>query len=234
MAWEDVSMDEGTGIVHIAPGCGAEDFELGRREGLATLIPVDEAGAFTAEYGWLHGKHTGEVPQLHHRGHGPARLPGRGRRDHPSLPGLLALRHRAHLPAGGRVVHPLRRHPPADDRRRPRRRVDAAPVRQADGGLAAQHGRLVHLAQALLGAAAAVLLLPGRAHDRDRLQGGAPGAGASRHREPLRAAPAVDRRGGDRLRVREGGAPAAGRRRLLAGRGDRPLLDPRLAQPGVP
>ena len=64
VAWEDVSMDEGTGIVHIAPGCGAEDFELGRREGLATLIPVDEAGAFTAEFGWLHGKHTSEVPQL--------------------------------------------------------------------------------------------------------------------------------------------------------------------------
>ena len=26
--WDDVAMDEGTGIVHIAPGCGGEDFEL--------------------------------------------------------------------------------------------------------------------------------------------------------------------------------------------------------------
>ena len=49
------AMDEGTGIVHIAPGCGAEDFELGKREGLA-VIPVDEAGAFFDGYGWLHGR----------------------------------------------------------------------------------------------------------------------------------------------------------------------------------
>ena len=28
--WDDVSTEEGTGIVHIAPGCGAEDFELGQ------------------------------------------------------------------------------------------------------------------------------------------------------------------------------------------------------------
>ncbi|HEY3766264.1 MAG TPA: isoleucine--tRNA ligase [Gaiellales bacterium] len=64
VAWEDVSMDEGTGIVHIAPGCGEEDFELGRREGLDTLIPVDEAGAFTSEYGWLHGHVTAEAAQM--------------------------------------------------------------------------------------------------------------------------------------------------------------------------
>ncbi len=64
VAWEDVSMDEGTGIVHIAPGCGEEDFELGRREGLETLIPVDEAGAFTSEYGWLHGHVTAEAAQM--------------------------------------------------------------------------------------------------------------------------------------------------------------------------
>jgi isoleucyl-tRNA synthetase len=64
VAWEDVSMDEGTGIVHIAPGCGEEDFELGRREDLATLIPVDEAGAFTSDYGWLHGHVTAEAAQM--------------------------------------------------------------------------------------------------------------------------------------------------------------------------
>ncbi|HEX5558585.1 MAG TPA: class I tRNA ligase family protein, partial [Gaiellales bacterium] len=64
VAWEDVSMEEGTGIVHIAPGCGEEDFELGRREELATLIPVDEAGAFVQEYGWLHGHVTAEAAQM--------------------------------------------------------------------------------------------------------------------------------------------------------------------------
>ncbi len=64
VAWDEVSMEEGTGIVHIAPGCGAEDFELGQKEGLATLVPVDEAGAFTNDYGWLHAKHTAEAAPL--------------------------------------------------------------------------------------------------------------------------------------------------------------------------
>ena len=56
-------MDEGTGIVHIAPGCGSEDFELGVREGLATIVPVDESGAFYEGFGWLHGRHTGDAAQ---------------------------------------------------------------------------------------------------------------------------------------------------------------------------
>ncbi len=63
VGWEDVSMEEGTGIVHIAPGCGAEDFDLGQREGLATVVPVDEAGAFYDDFGWLHGRHTADAAQ---------------------------------------------------------------------------------------------------------------------------------------------------------------------------
>ena len=31
--WEEVSLDEGTGIVHIAPGAGQEDFALGQEHG---------------------------------------------------------------------------------------------------------------------------------------------------------------------------------------------------------
>ena len=58
VAWEDVTLEDGTGIVHIAPGCGSEDFELGKREGLAVLTPVDEAGRFYDDYGWLHGLST--------------------------------------------------------------------------------------------------------------------------------------------------------------------------------
>ena len=59
--WGEVTLDEGTGIVHIAPGCGGEDFELGNREGLPILTPVDEAGRFYDEYGWLHGLSTVEA-----------------------------------------------------------------------------------------------------------------------------------------------------------------------------
>ncbi len=58
VAWDMVAADEGTGVVHIAPGCGAEDFELGKVEGLPVLVPVDEAGRFTEAYGWLAGQAT--------------------------------------------------------------------------------------------------------------------------------------------------------------------------------
>ena len=53
--WDDVTMDQGTGIVHIAPGCGGEDFELSKVHDLPVLTPVDESGRFYDDYGWLHG-----------------------------------------------------------------------------------------------------------------------------------------------------------------------------------
>jgi isoleucyl-tRNA synthetase len=56
--WDEVSLEEGTGIVHIAPGAGQEDFELGRVHDLPVLSPVDEAGRFYETYGWLHGLST--------------------------------------------------------------------------------------------------------------------------------------------------------------------------------
>jgi isoleucyl-tRNA synthetase len=58
--WDGVTLEEGTGIVHIAPGCGQEDFELGRALGLPVLTPIDEAGRFYPEYGWLHGLGTAD------------------------------------------------------------------------------------------------------------------------------------------------------------------------------
>jgi len=61
--WDEVSLDEGTGIVHIAPGCGSEDFELSRVHELPVLTPVDEAGRFHDEYGWLHGLSTVEAAE---------------------------------------------------------------------------------------------------------------------------------------------------------------------------
>ena len=48
-AGDFVSMEEGTGIIHVAPGFGAEDLEMGRREGWPTYRPIDDAGRFTDE-----------------------------------------------------------------------------------------------------------------------------------------------------------------------------------------
>ena len=56
IGWDDVSLDDGTGAVHIAPGCGSEDFNLSRTHDLAVLMPVDESGKFFPDYGWLAGR----------------------------------------------------------------------------------------------------------------------------------------------------------------------------------
>jgi isoleucyl-tRNA synthetase len=44
-----VAMDTGTGLVHIAPGHGEEDYELGRSLGLPIYNPVDDDGRFVPE-----------------------------------------------------------------------------------------------------------------------------------------------------------------------------------------
>lgn len=54
--WTEVSIEEGTGAVHIAPGCGGEDFQLSRTLDLPVLTPVDESGRFYPQYGWLAGR----------------------------------------------------------------------------------------------------------------------------------------------------------------------------------
>jgi isoleucyl-tRNA synthetase len=46
-----VTMDTGTGAVHMAPGHGADDYIVGKEHGLDILSPVDDAGCFTAECG---------------------------------------------------------------------------------------------------------------------------------------------------------------------------------------
>ncbi len=42
-----VSTEEGTGIVHIAPGFGEDDSNLGRQKGIPAVCPVDAEGRFT-------------------------------------------------------------------------------------------------------------------------------------------------------------------------------------------
>jgi isoleucyl-tRNA synthetase len=44
-----VAMDTGTGLVHVAPGHGEEDYELGRQLGLRIYNPVDDDGRFVTE-----------------------------------------------------------------------------------------------------------------------------------------------------------------------------------------
>ncbi|HEV2711945.1 MAG TPA: class I tRNA ligase family protein, partial [Gaiellaceae bacterium] len=81
--WDDVSLEEGSGIVHIAPGAGTEDFELSRAHNLPVLVPIDEGGVMVDGYGAFTGLSTEEVQD----------------------PVLEELRRRELLVEAGRIVH---------------------------------------------------------------------------------------------------------------------------------
>jgi isoleucyl-tRNA synthetase len=62
VAWEEVQAEEGTGVVHVAPGCGVEDYELGVQESLSLdLSPLDEFGNVVAGYGEFEGRNVRDV-----------------------------------------------------------------------------------------------------------------------------------------------------------------------------
>lgn len=81
--WDEVSLSEGTGIVHIAPGAGTEDFELSRVHDLPVLVPIDEEGRMLPQYGEFAGLSTNEVEE----------------------PVIEALRERGLLVDAGRITH---------------------------------------------------------------------------------------------------------------------------------
>ena len=103
--WTEVGEEEGTGIVHIAPGAGAEDFQLGKSLGLPVIGPIDESGLYYDGFGWLTLEGGTGGRRRHRRRPRAARLLLPPRAVHPSLPALLAVRHPAPVPARGRVVH---------------------------------------------------------------------------------------------------------------------------------
>ncbi|HEX2765492.1 MAG TPA: isoleucine--tRNA ligase [Candidatus Limnocylindria bacterium] len=59
IAWDEVSDAEGTGIVHIAPGCGQEDFALSKKYDLPVIDPIDQFGIFGEGFGWQTGRYAG-------------------------------------------------------------------------------------------------------------------------------------------------------------------------------
>jgi len=61
IAWDEVTGGEGTGIVHIAPGAGSEDFQLGLEHGLPIIAPLDPDGIYLEGFGDLSHQHIFDV-----------------------------------------------------------------------------------------------------------------------------------------------------------------------------
>jgi isoleucyl-tRNA synthetase len=53
-----VTTEDGTGIVHIAPSFGADDFKVARQNGIGSLTLVDKQGRFTEEMGEYAGRYV--------------------------------------------------------------------------------------------------------------------------------------------------------------------------------
>ncbi|MEW6139732.1 MAG: isoleucine--tRNA ligase [Thermodesulfobacteriota bacterium] len=51
-----VTLDTGTGCVHVAPGHGQEDYEVGLKYGIDVYAPVDDRGMFTDDVEYFRGK----------------------------------------------------------------------------------------------------------------------------------------------------------------------------------
>jgi len=58
MLGDFVTTEEGTGIVHIAPSFGADDFKIGKEYGLGSLTMVDKKGRFVEEMGEFAGRYV--------------------------------------------------------------------------------------------------------------------------------------------------------------------------------
>ena len=208
VAWDEVGEDEGTGIVHIAPGCGAEDYQLGKAARAAGHRP-DRRGRPL-----LRGLRLADRPRGARGRRADRRRPRAARvllpprAVQPPLPALLAVRDAAAVPPRRRVVHldgrGLRRPARAADqgagRREPalpdhggrgRDPVDPGLRLRPGARLAPQHARLDDQQEALLGPGAADLRLrrvrDGRGHRRARgARASAPSRAGTRSRATRR------------------------------------------------
>ena len=64
LAEELVTDEEGTGMVHTAPGCGKEDFDLSKEEKLSVIDVIGEAANYHQGMGELSGKNAQQDPKL--------------------------------------------------------------------------------------------------------------------------------------------------------------------------
>ena len=124
---EFVTLEAGTGCVHVAPGHGNEDYVVGRKYGLAVFSPVDDDGRFTEEVGVPVARRQVRFRRQPggHRDAARTSARWRARDDPPHLPALLALQGADHLPRGGTILHPHGRTAPRSPARHRRGEMDS-------------------------------------------------------------------------------------------------------------
>jgi len=59
-----ISEEEGTGLVHVAPGAGTEDFQLGKKLNLPVIELIDEEAAYIPELGEFSGRNAKDHPEI--------------------------------------------------------------------------------------------------------------------------------------------------------------------------
>lgn len=59
-----VTAIEGTGLLHVAPGAGKEDFDLGKKEKLSIISPIDDTATYVAAMKEFSGKNAKKHPEL--------------------------------------------------------------------------------------------------------------------------------------------------------------------------
>ena len=245
--WDEVGEEEGTGIVHIAPGCGAEDYQLGKALGLPVVAPLNEDGHYLrrlrlAEPASMRTPLPSRSSRISNRRatsttssrtRTVTRTAGAAARRCCSASSTSGTsrwarsttsRARASHDRGEGAQPAL----PDHGRRRPDQVDPGLRLRPRDR-LAAHDGRLDDLQEALLGPGAADLgvrfMRPLRRHQRPRRAQAARRGGLGRVRGP-HASPAVRGCGEGRvLGVRRRNDAHRRRGQSLAGRGHRAVLD---------
>ncbi len=165
LAADFVSTEDGTGVVHMAPGFGEDDQNACNAVGIPTICPMDEHGRYTSG-----GHRLGRHARVRRQPRGDQGPQGSGRRGaprqlQPQLPPLLALCRAAGVPRDQLVVRAGHRVPRSHGRAQP---ADPLGARAHQGGqlrqVAGQRPRLVDQPQPLLGFAD-----PGVAQRRSRV-----------------------------------------------------------------
>ena len=155
---EFVSADDGSGVVHMSPAFGADDYAAGKRHNLAFLQPVNARGEFPASMPLVGGLFVKDADAADHRGAQAARRALEGGDASRTVSALLALRHAAHLLRAHVVVRAHDGVPRRDaGAQRARRLASAGDRRGPLRRMADEQHRLGDLARSLLGDAAAGL-----------------------------------------------------------------------------